>query len=53
MAKVLDWGLKASEFKLQLCYYIHFLTNTFGKCVNSIKLSSYGLNNTTVSLLQR
>ena len=31
MAKVLDCGLEVSKFKLQLCYYIHFQTNTLGK----------------------
>ena len=31
MVKVLDCSLKVSEFKLQLHYYIHFLTNTLGK----------------------
>ena len=31
MTKVLDYGLKVSEFKLQLHYYVHFWTNTFLK----------------------
>ena len=31
MVKVLDCILKVREFKLQLCYYIHFQTNTFVK----------------------
>ena len=36
MAKVLDCSLEISEFKLQLCYYIHFLTNTLGKGINPL-----------------
>ena len=31
MAKVLDCGVKVSEFKLQSHYYIHFQTNTLGE----------------------
>ena len=46
MAKMLDCGLKVSKFKLQLCNYVHFLTN--------IPLSpSYGLNRTTTVLLRK
>ena len=34
MAKVLDCSLKASGFKLQLDFYVHFQTNTLGKDLN-------------------
>ena len=34
MAKVLDYALVESSFKLQSCYYIHFKTNTFEKGMN-------------------
>ena len=30
MAKVLDGGLKVSEFELQLLIYVHFRANTIG-----------------------
>ena len=36
MTKVLDCGLEVNEFKLQLCYYIHFWTNTLGKGMNPL-----------------
>ena len=40
MAKVPDWGLQVSKFKLQLRYYIHFQANTLEKGMNpSIPLS--------------
>ena len=38
MAKVLDYNLEVSEFKLPLYYYIHFWTNTLGKGLNSLIL---------------
>ena len=31
MSKVLDSGFEVSKFNVQLCYYIHFQTNTLGK----------------------
>ena len=31
MAKVQDCGFEVSEFHLQLRYYVHFQTYTFGK----------------------
>ena len=34
MAKVLDCGLKLSEFKLPSHYYIYFQINTLGKGMN-------------------
>ena len=34
MANMLDFNLIVSKFKLQLCYYIHFQTNTLGKGMN-------------------
>ena len=36
MANVMDCGLKISEFELQLCYYIHFQSNTLGKGMNPL-----------------
>ena len=34
--------LEISEFELHLHYYIHFWTNTFGKCMKAINLSALG-----------
>ena len=34
MAKVLDCGLKISEFELQLYYYVHFWTNVLEEGMN-------------------
>ena len=34
MAK--DYGLKVSEFDIQSCHYVHFPTNTVGKCMNPL-----------------
>ena len=31
MAKVVDCGIKVSEFKLKSNYYVHFQTNTFSQ----------------------
>ena len=42
MDKVLDCGFEVSKFELQLCYYIHFLTNTIGKNMNPLILSAMG-----------
>ena len=46
MVKALDSNFKVSEFKLQLYYYIHFLTNAplgkFGR--PPLFLCSYGFN---------
>ena len=36
MDKELDYGLKASEFKLQSDYYIHFQTNILRKSMNPL-----------------
>ena len=36
MAKVLDFGLKVSEFELQSRYDAHFGTNALGKSMNSL-----------------
>ena len=36
MDKLLDCELEASEFKLQLRYYIQFWTNTLWKYVNTL-----------------
>ena len=35
-ANVLDFGLKTNKFKFQLCYYIHFWTNSLEKGMNPI-----------------
>ena len=42
MGKVLDCGLEVSEFKLQLCYYVHFQPNTFGDGNNPLILPGTG-----------
>ena len=36
MVYVLDCVIVVREFKLQLCYYIHFQTNTLGKGMNPL-----------------
>ena len=36
VANVLNIGIVVSEFKLQSCHYVHFLTNTLGKGMNSL-----------------
>ena len=36
---MLDGGLETSEFKLQLCYYVHVRTNNLGKSMNTHILS--------------
>ena len=36
LAKVLDCGLKVSEFKLQSCYSIHFQFDTLGQGMNPL-----------------
>ena len=38
MAKVLDWGLNVSMFKLQQCHYVHCRTIILGKGINSLIL---------------
>ena len=42
MVKSLDSGIVVSEFKLQLCYYIHFWRNTLGKGMNPFILLAKG-----------
>ena len=42
MAKVRDCSLKIREFKLQLCYYIHFWTSTLGKGMNPQLPTAFG-----------
>ena len=42
MVKALDSGIVVSEFELQLCYYAHFQTNTFGKGLNPFILLAMG-----------
>ena len=42
-----------SKFKLQLCYYIHFCTNTLGKSMNLLIPSfSYELDSIIAVFLQ-
>ena len=38
MVKAMDCGIVVSEFVLQLCYYVHFRANTFGKGMNALIL---------------
>ena len=38
MVKAMDCEIVVSEFELQSRYYIHFLTNTLGKGMNSLIL---------------
>ena len=40
--KVMDCGTEVSEFELQLCYYVHFRTNTLEKCMNPLILPAIG-----------
>ena len=47
MANALDCNIVVNRLKLQSCYYIHFW-----KGMNSLTLSSYGLNSTTSAFLQ-
>ena len=42
MVKVIDCRIIVNEFKLQLCYYIHFRTNTLGKGINPFIPSAMG-----------
>ena len=42
MVKALDCGIVVSEFKLQSCYYLHFLTNILGKGMHPLILPSIG-----------
>ena len=39
---VLDSDIVVSEMKIQLCYYIHFQTNTQRKGMNPLFLPSMG-----------
>ena len=51
-ADVLDCNNVLDEFKLQLPYNVHFLSNTFGKGVKPFISFNYGLNSTTTVLLK-
>ena len=48
MVKMLDYGLKVSELKLQSHRYIYFWTIVFGKVMSPFISSSYGLNSTVL-----
>ena len=49
MVKALNCGIKVTEFKLQLRYYINFWTNTLEKGMNPLYPPSYGLSSTTTA----
>ena len=38
MVKAMDCGIVVREFVLQSRYYVHFRTNTLGKCMNPLIL---------------
>ena len=42
MAKLLNYGFEVSEFTLYSGYYVHFLTNDFGKYMISLNLTDIG-----------
>ena len=52
VAKVVDCNTGVNEFELQSCSYVPFRMNTLGKGKKKPYPSSYGLNNTTLVLLQ-
>ena len=53
IVKALDCGIVVCEFELQLRYYVHFRTNTFGKRYEPSYPPSYGLNSTTAVLKKK
>ena len=42
MVEEMNFGIIVSEFELQLCYYIHFQTNTLGKGMMPLILPAMG-----------
>ena len=53
MVKALYYGIVASEFKPQSCYYVHFRTNTIRKGMNLLLLlPSMGQMTTLLSFLK-
>ena len=42
MVKAMDSEIVVSEFELQLGYYVHFRTNTYGKSMNNLILPGMG-----------
>ena len=50
LAKVLDWDILVTEFKLQSRDYVHFWINTLWKVINPCILYSYGLNCIAIDL---
>ena len=50
--KAMDYGIVVSKFEFQSRYYVHFRTNTLGKGMNPLYPPSYGLNSTTIVLLE-
>ena len=49
---ILDCNIIVSEFEMQSCYYIHFLTNILGKGMRPLISLSYELNSNIAILLQ-
>ena len=52
VAKVLGCTLEVSEFDLFSYYYVHFQTYIFGKDMNFLIPTNYGLDSTTTVLQQ-
>ena len=42
MVKEQDYVIVVSEFEILLRYYVHFRTNTFGKIMNTLILTTMG-----------
>ena len=42
VANVLDYDIIVNQFKLHLCYYVHFWTNILGKGMNSLNPLAVG-----------
>ena len=38
VANVMDCNILIIEFELQLCFYVHFRSNTFGNNINPLTL---------------
>ena len=53
MVKKIDCKIVVSEFEFQSRYYVHFRTNILGKGMNPPYPPSYGLNSTTIVLLEK
>ena len=53
VAYILDYDIVVNEFKLQLCYNVHYLFNTLRKGVSSIILPTNRLNSTITVFLNQ